>query len=70
MSEIFLTPDELAARWKLRCKTLQDWRRLGKGPKFVQFGGKYGNVRYRLEDVEQYEQEHEITPDNLDETNE
>lgn len=58
MNEIFLTPDELAARWRLKRKTLQDWRRIGKGPNFVQLEGKHGNVLYNLEDVQAYEQAH------------
>jgi len=55
MSEIFLTPKELAARWSMSVTTLAQWRKniVGKGPKFVKIGG----VRYPMSEVEKYESE-------------
>lgn len=43
---------ELADRWGMSHKTLQRWRVMGLGPKFLKLGGKIG---YRIEDVEEYE---------------
>ncbi|MCW2244976.1 hypothetical protein M2352_000567 [Azospirillum fermentarium] len=51
-SEIFLTEDELADRWKHRPKTLRNLRSAGKGPAFHKFGS---SVRYALSDILQYE---------------
>lgn len=53
MSEILLTPKELAARWKMGTRGLDRWRYTGLGPRFVKLGHK--TVRYRLADVEQWE---------------
>ena len=49
-----LTTKELADRWRLSTKTLSNWRTKQEGPSFVKFGK---NVLYRIEDVEQYEQQ-------------
>jgi predicted site-specific integrase-resolvase len=52
---------ELADRWKVSPRTLERWRWLGQGPRFMKLGGR---VAYRLEDVEAYEIEQlrQITP--------
>lgn len=52
MSEIFLTPKELAERWRISPRTLERWRWTGEGVGFVKLGGA---VRYRLRDIEKYE---------------
>lgn len=51
----FLTPDELAERWKISVRTIENWRSNNKGPKYVQIGGPNGKVRYLLKDIEEYE---------------
>lgn len=43
---------ELSRRWGLSPRTLERWRRLGQGPRFLKIGGR---VLYRLEDVEAVE---------------
>ena len=43
---------ELSARWKLSPRTLERWRWIGEGPKFLKLGGR---VVYRLSDIEAYE---------------
>lgn len=48
----FVTQRELAARWHISPRTLEQWRWLGRGPKFVKIGAR---VLYRLADVEDYE---------------
>jgi len=48
-----LTQLQLARRWQISPRTLERWRWLGEGPHFFKFGGV---VRYRLEDIEAYEQ--------------
>jgi hypothetical protein len=56
-----LNQAELARRWKLSPRTLERWRWLGQGPRFMKLGGR---VAYRLEDIEAFEAEQlrEITP--------
>jgi predicted site-specific integrase-resolvase len=56
MSDI-LTSKELAERWSLNEQTIRVWRQRGKGPAFIKLSDHpQGEVRYRLEDVEAYEQ--------------
>ena len=47
-----LDQTDLAERWNISARTLERWRWIGEGPRFVKLGGR---VRYRLEDVEAYE---------------
>jgi hypothetical protein len=42
---------ELSRRWKVSPRTLERWRWLGQGPRFMKLGGR---VAYRLEDVEAF----------------
>jgi excisionase family DNA binding protein len=53
MSEGFLSAKELAERWKLGYSTLARWRQNGTGPAYMKFGK---TIRYRREDVIEYEQ--------------
>jgi hypothetical protein len=46
---------QLAYRWLISPRTLEQWRWQGKGPKYLKIGSK---VVYRLEDVEAFESEH------------
>lgn len=50
---MLLTPADLATRWSLSVQTLRLWRSDQMGPAFVKLGSR---VRYRLEDVEAFEQ--------------
>jgi hypothetical protein len=61
MSDSRLNQVELARRWKISERTLERWRWLGQGPRFMKLGGR---VAYRLEDIEAFEAEQlrEITP--------
>jgi len=47
-----LTQDELAKRWQISPRTLEQWRWLGRGPKFLKVGAR---VLYRPTDIENYE---------------
>ena len=47
-----LNQDQLADRWQISPRTLEQWRWLGKGPKFLKIGAR---VLYREEDVDAYE---------------
>lgn len=49
---MYISTKELATRWGLSHRTLEEWRADGKGPKFVHIGKK---VRYSLAEVEKYE---------------
>ena len=55
-----LSQKELAERWKLSPRTLEQWRWRGIGPRYLKLGGR---VVYRLEDIETFEtaQLHENT---------
>jgi len=48
-----LTEAELAKRWGISPRTLQLWRREGKGCPFITIGNH--TIRYRMEDVLAYE---------------
>jgi len=45
---------ELSRRWSISHRTLERWRWLGQGPRYLKVGGR---VIYRLEDVEAFEAE-------------
>lgn len=48
----YLTPQELAARWRISPRTLERWRRVKTGPNFHKISGK---VTYSIIDIETYE---------------
>lgn len=43
---------ELSRRWSISPRTLERWRWLGQGPRYLKIGGR---VVYRLEDIEAFE---------------
>lgn len=47
-----ITQEQLAARWHLSPRTLEQWRWLGKGPKYLKIGAR---VLYDDEDIDAYE---------------
>ena len=47
-----LDQNELAERWSLSPRTLEQWRWRGIGPRYLKLGGR---VIYRLSDVEAFE---------------
>lgn len=49
-----LNQTDLARRWSLSPRTLERWRWLGQGPRYLKTGGR---VVYRLEDIGAYEAE-------------
>lgn len=57
MARLMLTPKELCERWSIAGNTLRKWRTAGIGPAYIKLGdGRNSEVRYRLEDVEKFEQ--------------
>jgi len=50
-----MTQEQLAARWQMSPRTLEQWRWLGKGPRFLKIGAR---VLYSDEVVEDYEAAH------------
>lgn len=62
MFDTRLTQIELAARWRISHRTLEYWRSLGEGPRFIKIGRL---VIYRMEDVVAFENRElsEIAPD-------
>lgn len=51
-AETHLNQRQLATRWDLSARTLERWRFLKQGPRYLKLGGR---VVYRLEDVEAFE---------------
>ena len=47
-----MTQEQLADRWHISPRTLEQWRWLGKGPKFLKIGAR---VLYRNEDIDAFE---------------
>lgn len=50
----YLTTAEVAARLRRSRRTVEEWRQLGRGPRFVR---QYGRVLYPTADLEKYERE-------------
>lgn len=57
---IFLTDEQLAERWQCHRQTLIRWRSAGIGPKYVKINNQ---VRYKLFDIEEFEEAHTVTPE-------
>jgi excisionase family DNA binding protein len=55
-----LTEDEAADYLRVRPRTLQRWRQLGRGPTFTRAGRR---ILYRMADLEQYLREQERPPE-------
>lgn len=56
---LYLTPQELADRWRMSRQRLAEWRVLGSGPRYIKFGtGPAARVLYPLSEVERYENKH------------
>jgi hypothetical protein len=51
---VHLNQVQLARRWALSPRTLERWRWLQEGPKYVKVGGR---VLYRLADIEAFEEQ-------------
>ena len=54
---VHLTPSHLARRWSVSVGHLANLRSSGTGPAYLKVGGR---VRYRLADVEHYEQRAQV----------
>ena len=52
--EILLTTGQVARRWQVSVGHLQNLRSHGRGPTFIRLGR--GGIRYRLDDIRDYEQ--------------
>ena len=55
--KIFLNQNELASRWGMSPRTLENWRSTGKGPAYVKIGGQ---VRYKFEDIKKLEEKSQV----------
>lgn len=60
--DVRLNESDLADRMQVTVKTVQKWRREGKGPAYLKLAS--GSVRYRLEDVLAYEESCLVLPKN------
>jgi DNA-binding transcriptional MerR regulator len=54
----FLTSRDVAAFFQVSVRTVESWRTKGGGPKFFRVEGQ---VRYRLEDLEAYVADREVS---------
>ena len=52
MSVKHLNQIDLARRWSISPRTLERWRWLGQGPRYIKIGGR---VVYRIDEIEAYE---------------
>ena len=52
MSVKHLNQIDLARRWSISPRTLERWRWLGQGPRYIKIGGR---VVYRVEEIETFE---------------
>lgn len=50
-----MTQEQLAARWQISPRTLEQWRWLGKGPRFLKIGAR---VLYDEAEIETFEAGH------------
>jgi hypothetical protein len=50
-----LTEQQLAERWQMSVRTLQNWRWQGKGLRYLKIGAR---VLYPLEEIERHEAGH------------
>ena len=50
-----MNQQQLAEYWGISARTLERWRSIGWGPRYIKIGGR---VVYRLEDILEYEAEH------------
>ena len=48
----FLTPNELAERWRVHVNSVERWRREGKPPSFYTINGK---ILYKVAEIEDLE---------------
>jgi hypothetical protein len=53
MEVVHISQAQLAARWQVAEATVERWRSTGIGPRFLKL---LGNVRYRLDDVQAFEE--------------
>ena len=51
--KIFLNQAELSERWRMSPRTLERWRWLGQGPKFLKISG---NVLYDFSTIQSFEE--------------
>ncbi len=59
MSDTYLTPEELAERWRVNVKTLANWRSNKTGPQYLKLGGRRNTrVMYPIAAVYAYEAKH------------
>ena len=52
-NKIFYNQEELAERWGMSPRTLENWRAKGEGPTYIKIGGQ---VRYKYESIKKYEE--------------
>ncbi len=58
MNEL-LHPSQVAQRYEISDGTLANWRREGKGPRWIKLGdGKRPRVMYRMSDLIEWENDH------------
>ena len=64
MQPQFLTPCELADRWRVTTSALGKWRSQGIGPRFIKFGDRNRAVRYPMDEILKFEREVTFAPIN------
>ena len=57
--QIYMTPNELAARWRVSVRSLERWRMADRGPAWISIGG---GIRYPVDAVIDHEEQHRLVP--------
>lgn len=58
-TEVFITPEQLAARWQMSKDTLANWRIKKHGPSYTKIGaGRNTKVLYKIADIIEFESQH------------
>lgn len=59
----YLTPTDAGEMLGVTPRTLIEWRRKGRGPRYIRIGGPMGRVRYDVRELERFmaEREHDHT---------
>lgn len=50
----FFAPPEAATYLGVTPRTMLEWRRTGRGPRYVRLGGPSGRVRYDVEELDRF----------------
>ncbi len=56
-----INPFQLARRWGINPRTLQNWRCKGRGPSYLKIGG---HIMYSQDEIDAFEAKHRVKTEN------